>query len=512
VILPITDPYVVHHGALGSFATIYLDESEREVVALALAEMEGIEVGAPQRRRPAGGFELPRSAWATWSWSRPPRGARHERARATTSPVLDAPLRSHGGLSEQTVPLLFNRVATVAEGRRLRNFDILDVALNRSPRNRDGSALRAGQDTTVRAIERIRRRWERSPRAGRAIEVADPYTREVVGAVPKATVDDVRRAIAAAAAYRPVLTRYQRCHRPAARLAELLRARRGHGLRPHHARVGTLQEGLDLRGRARLRRAHLQRHGGAEGRRPGLLVRPHAARQEPPRLHAPRAALGVISAITPFNHPMNQVAHKVAPSIATNNRMVLKPSEKTPMSAIYLAELLYEAGCPREMFQVITGTRARSPTSSSPTSRSDLVTFTGGVGGRQGRSPRRRATAASSSSSAATTRSSSWRMPTSTRPPRSPRRARTRTAASAARPVKRILVHERVAAPFVDCWWRRRSAWNYGEPHGPQGRHGHRDRRAGGEALRSARERGDLRRARGSSSATSAKARSIARP
>ena len=57
--------------------------------------------------------------------------------------------------------------------------------------------------------------------------------------------------------------------------------------------------------------------------------------------------LGVIIAITPFNHPMNQVAHKVAPAIATNNRMVLKPSEKVPLSALYLADLLYEAGLPR---------------------------------------------------------------------------------------------------------------------------------------------------------------------
>src|SRR6185369_11046861 len=63
--------------------------------------------------------------------------------------------------------------------------------------------------------------------------------------------------------------------------------------------------------------------------------------------------LGAIAAITPFNHPMNQVAHKVAPAIATNNRMVLKPSEKTPLSAIYLAELLHEAGLPKPMFTIV---------------------------------------------------------------------------------------------------------------------------------------------------------------
>src|SRR5262249_61814789 len=64
--------------------------------------------------------------------------------------------------------------------------------------------------------------------------------------------------------------------------------------------------------------------------------------------------LGVICAITPFNHPLNQVAHKVAPSIASNNRMVLKPSEKTPLTALLLADILYAAGLPPAMFSVLT--------------------------------------------------------------------------------------------------------------------------------------------------------------
>ena len=60
---------------------------------------------------------------------------------------------------------------------------------------------------------------------------------------------------------------------------------------------------------------------------------------------------------------MNQVAHKVVPAIVTNNRMVLKPSEKMPLSAIVLADILYEAGLPPEMYQVVTGDPGRSPTS-----------------------------------------------------------------------------------------------------------------------------------------------------
>ena len=77
--------------------------------------------------------------------------------------------------------------------------------------------------------------------------------------------------------------------------------------------------------------------------------------------------LGVISAITPFNHPLNQVAHKVAPSIATNNRMVLKPTEKTPLSALAarrhpVRSRPAAARCCRSS----PATRARSPTRCSP--------------------------------------------------------------------------------------------------------------------------------------------------
>ena len=89
--------------------------------------------------------------------------------------------------------------------------------------------------------------------------------------------------------------------------------------------------------------------------------------------------LGVITAITPFNHPMNQVAHKVIPSVATNNRMVLKPSEKVPFSAIYLADLLYEAGLPPEMLQVITGDPSEIADEMLTNPNVDLITFTGGV-------------------------------------------------------------------------------------------------------------------------------------
>ena len=63
----------------------------------------------------------------------------------------------------------------------------------------------------------------------------------------------------------------------------------------------------------------------------------------------------LVLAITPFNHPLNQVAHKVCPAIAAGVPVILKPSEKTPLTAFLLAELLYEAGLPKHMLSVIVG-------------------------------------------------------------------------------------------------------------------------------------------------------------
>ncbi|MGH6626294.1 MAG: phosphonoacetaldehyde dehydrogenase, partial [Burkholderiaceae bacterium] len=89
--------------------------------------------------------------------------------------------------------------------------------------------------------------------------------------------------------------------------------------------------------------------------------------------------LGAITAITPFNHPLNQVIHKIAPAVATNNRVVLKPSEKTPLAAYLIADILYEAGLPPQMLSVVTGDPAEIADELLTSPDVDLVTFTGGV-------------------------------------------------------------------------------------------------------------------------------------
>ena len=129
VILPITDPYVVHHGALGSFATIYVEGDDKAKVAARIKALDGIEV-VLDNAQAAKRFELPPDrigdlvVVSTRHVVLGTSASRHDLSG------LDAPLRSHGGISEQTVPLLFNRRAVGLEGKRLRNFDILDIALN----------------------------------------------------------------------------------------------------------------------------------------------------------------------------------------------------------------------------------------------------------------------------------------------------------------------------------------------------------------------------------------------
>ena len=132
VILPITDPYVVHHGALGSFATVYLP---RDVGAAQVIEriggLPGIEV-VLDNKAACERFELPNDRVGdivVVSTRNVVLGTRREQHDLSG---LTVPLRSHGGLSEQTVPLLFNRPIerSATQGRRLRNFDIFDLALN----------------------------------------------------------------------------------------------------------------------------------------------------------------------------------------------------------------------------------------------------------------------------------------------------------------------------------------------------------------------------------------------
>jgi len=130
VILPITDPYVVHHGALGSWATIYLPQSEAAETIERLRSVEGIDV-AISAGEACKRFELPADRIGdivVISTVHKVLGTAPEKHDLSG---LTEPLRSHGGLTEQVVPMIANRAVTLPTGHHLRNFDVFDVALNR---------------------------------------------------------------------------------------------------------------------------------------------------------------------------------------------------------------------------------------------------------------------------------------------------------------------------------------------------------------------------------------------
>ncbi|GAA3467590.1 phosphonoacetate hydrolase [Nonomuraea roseola] len=131
VILPITDPYTAHHGALGSFATLYLPPgADRDAVAARLAQVPGIET-VLDRESACAAFELPADRVGDLILIAERHTALGTEPAHHDVSQLDKPLRSHGGLTEQRVPFLVNReLGQLPEGHRLRNFDAYWVALN----------------------------------------------------------------------------------------------------------------------------------------------------------------------------------------------------------------------------------------------------------------------------------------------------------------------------------------------------------------------------------------------
>jgi putative phosphonoacetaldehyde dehydrogenase len=280
--------------------------------------------------------------------------------------------------------------------------------------------------------------------------------------VPKATVEEVRRALAIARGYRARLSRFERAeilNRTAAHvrarsadIARLISAESGLCLKDAHYETGRVADVLGFGAAECLR---------DDGQIFSCDLTPHGKRR---RVYTQRGPLiGAISAITPFNHPMNQVAHKVVPAIATNNRMVLKPSEKVPLSALYFADLLYEAGLPPEMLSIVTGDPREIADELITNADVDLVTFTGGVAiGKQiaakagyrrivlelgGNDPIIVMDDADLDEAATLAVQGSYR-----------------NSGQRCTAVKRILVHQAVAAEFTERVVEQTKRWSYGDP------------------------------------------------
>jgi len=128
LILPITDPYVVHHGALGSFATAYLPEgADRADIIARLSALDGIET-VLGREEACARFELPPDRIGDIVLTSGETVTIGTSAHRHDLAALDVPLRSHGGLHEQVVPFIVNRVLDLPDAPELRNFDAFHYA------------------------------------------------------------------------------------------------------------------------------------------------------------------------------------------------------------------------------------------------------------------------------------------------------------------------------------------------------------------------------------------------
>jgi putative phosphonoacetaldehyde dehydrogenase len=214
--------------------------------------------------------------------------------------------------------------------------------------------------------------------ADAAIEVFNPYTGKLVATVPAAAPNQVAVAFEQASAYKSKLSRHDR-QKILLRTAEILAQRKqeiahlitaesGLCLKDSLYEVGRAYDVYSLAGQLAIR---------DDGEIYSCDVTPHGKAR---RIYTMREPVrGAIAAITPFNHPLNMISHKIAPAIATNNRVVAKPTELTPLTALVLADILYEAGLPPEMLSIVTGNPRTMGDAMITDPHADIITFTGSV-------------------------------------------------------------------------------------------------------------------------------------
>ena len=214
-------------------------------------------------------------------------------------------------------------------------------------------------------------------RAASAIAVHSPYSGELVGAAPVVSAAEVEEVLDLGAAYENDLSRHER-----SQLLFAVAVRLG-ALADELSVLISRESGLCLKDtRHEVARAiDVFRFAAIEALHddgeafPGDVSPNGRAR----RAHTIRFPVRLVGAITPFNHPLNQVAHKLAPAIATGAPIVLKPSERTPLSALRLSEILVDEGLPAEAAQVVCGEPAPVLDAFLEHDAVEVIAFTGGV-------------------------------------------------------------------------------------------------------------------------------------
>jgi putative phosphonoacetaldehyde dehydrogenase len=236
----------------------------------------------------------------------------------------------------------------------------------------------AAENWTVVRHEKMRIAGEKvDGDTGKVVEVYNPYNGEIVGTVPRASREQVANAFEIAANYKPTLTRYERQQilsktaeiivSRKAEISDLITAECGLSKKDSLYEVGRAFDVFSLTGQLCIK---------DDGQIFSCDLTPHGKKR---KIFTQREPLNAISAITPFNHPLNMISHKIAPSVATNNCIVAKPTEQTPLTALVLADILYEAGLPPQMLSIVTGLPEDMSDEMLTNPNIDLITFTGSV-------------------------------------------------------------------------------------------------------------------------------------
>ena len=209
------------------------------------------------------------------------------------------------------------------------------------------------------------------------LEIHYPWDNSLTGTLSKITPEQLEEAIKVATENQQIPTKNERYEilmrarelldNNADEFANLIRLEAGLCMRETRYEVGRAQEVFKFAAAEALRDDE-------------SIFSCDAAKNGPARkIFTLREPLSLVAAITPFNHPLNQVAHKLAPAIAAGVPVLLKPSSKTPLTAIRLTELLYEAGLPKAMLSTFVGDRKTITEALVKDTRVNLVTFTGGT-------------------------------------------------------------------------------------------------------------------------------------
>lgn len=216
----------------------------------------------------------------------------------------------------------------------------------------------------------------RQERGKEWIEVRNPFNGELAGRVSVTTVSLAEKVIERTRRTKIRLTRHER-YSILNRLSDRLGEESG-----KISRLITAEAGLCLRDTAyEVNRARdVLRFSAIKALDDDSQVFPCDVSEHgrPRRIYTTREPFNLVAAITPFNHPLNQVVHKIAPAIATNNTVVLKPSIRTPLTAYYFALLCLEEGVPHDMLNVVCGVRHEIAELLVRSEKVDLVSYTGG--------------------------------------------------------------------------------------------------------------------------------------